>query len=410
MDSTKYSLMPFNYKLARFSLILRRAYPFLGELCARVNKYRVSKLYSMAATDGYNLYLDSESLSKLPEEALNFILLHELFHIILQHKYSKNVLKHERIYCNIAFDLVANWLIMRMEAELKYNKLPIIPVSGTCLSSDDLSLDPSNKIAESFLQQARQQGVLSSGPPLSVFIQWKSFKLEIQHMSLYACDVLGKDEFESFHTDADVQELLSSCRKSAGLGGLPVPLRNLVEEALRGRKLPWYLLLKQYLEAIKDDDFDFIPPDKRMLYSGMILPDSSENINALNNALIVLDVSSSVGRDELLAQIWQIYDVLSDLEFSGSIIAFAGEIHQEAPLTDKLSLKKFIDDLKTGGGTDWAEVVKYVKRQKQIPKPIVVFTDGYFYSFTEGLANVIFITQGEFPNQLKSLGKVVRVN
>jgi len=125
--------------------------------------------------------------------------------------------------------------------------------------------------------------------------------------------------------------------------------------------------------------------------------------------LIVLDVSCSVKKDELLAQIWLIYDVLNDLEFSGTIIAFAGEVHQEAPLINKLSLKRFIEELKTGGGTDWAKVVEYVKRKKQMPKPIIVFTDGYFFSFTEGLSNVIFITQEEFPTELKSLGKVVRV-
>jgi len=43
--------MPFPYKLARFSLLLRKAYPFLGELCMRVEKYRKEQR-GLASTDG----------------------------------------------------------------------------------------------------------------------------------------------------------------------------------------------------------------------------------------------------------------------------------------------------------------------------------------------------------------------
>jgi predicted metal-dependent peptidase len=163
------------------------------------------------------------------------------------------------------------------------------------------------------------------------------------------------------------------------------------------------------MEEIKSCEFDFLPPDKRMLYSDVILPDNNEELAELNNALIVLDVSSSVEKDELVAQVWQIRNLLSELEFTGSIIAFAGDVHQEGRLTDKKTLQKFIEGLKVGGGTDWAKVVEYVKRQPLMPAPILVFTDGYFYSFDEGLSNIVFITQEEPPPALKKLGKVIQV-
>ena len=408
-DSVEYSSMPFKYKLARFSLLLRKAYPFLGELCMRVTKYRKDDLLSPAATDGYNLYFDEERLGKLPEESLNFVLLHELFHIILRHRYPKDMPSRDQLYWNIAFDLIANWLIMSMQWTLKRNELPIIPVSGMCLSTDDLSHDPAHVIASSFIRQVEHQGVLSINPPPIIHIVWKSFEVDILDIGSFTCDLLTEYESGNPHVDADVRELLSSCRKSAGLYGLPSYIKDLMENLRLGRKLPWRLLFKRYLEAMTKDDFDFLPPDKRMLYSGMILPGSDESIEALNNALIVLDVSSSVQKDELLAQIWQISSVLSELRFTGSIIAFASGIHQKAALTDKRSLKKFIGGLQAGGGTNWADVVEYVRRLVQTPKPIVVFTDGYFFNFTEGLSNIIFITQEKPPRELYKLGKVVQV-
>jgi len=411
MDHMKFAAMPFPYKLARFSMILRKAYPFLGELCMRVNKYRRQNSFSMAATDGYHLYLDEERMAKLPEESFNFILLHELFHIVLRHTYPKDLAASKRIYWNIAFDLIANWLILQMKGGLSYRKLPVQPVSDTCLTLDDLSGDPSHSIAASFIRQATEQGAFSNVPPPPILIRWKSFQIEVLQEMWYIGDILSGDASDAPFTEADIQDLLSSCIKVAGLGGLPQYLRNLMDEVTQGRKLPWHILLRRYLEAMTDyDEFDYVPPDKRTLYRGLILPAHSEADIALQHALVVLDVSSSVGKDELLTQVWQIESMMRDLAYTGSIIAFACEVHQEAPLTDKPSLKRFIDELQVGGGTDWSSVVDFVKRQRLPPKPIIVFTDGYFFDFTEGLANVIFITQGEYPDALGKLGHIIRIN
>jgi len=79
----------------------------------------------------------------------------------------------------------------------------------------------------------------------------------------------------------------------------------LLEDIADRRKLPWFLLVKQYLEMTKEnDDYTFYPSDKRMLYSGLILSISNDEEKALTNALIVVDVSSSVNREELSAQKW----------------------------------------------------------------------------------------------------------
>jgi len=410
IDSVKYKAMPFEYKIARFSLILRKAYPFLGELCLRVEKYK-KEIQNLAATDGLNLYLNVEKLNELPEESLNFVLLHELFHIILRHAFPKDTLFYEKPYWNIGFDLVANWLIMSMERELKQKGLPVIPVAGTALSSEDLSGDPSHRIAESFIEQAKQQGLLSEMPPLFVEIQWKSFKAVVMNNS-FIFDILDKqDGIANPPTDADIKALLADCAKSAGNYGLPQHLQNLMDELTKGRILPWFLILKRYLEAGKNSiDFDFYPPDKRMLYSGMILPGETPNDEILNDALVVLDVSSSVDKEELSAQIWQIKSILIELDFNGSIISFGSKVYQEAILTDQSSLKNFIDDLEAGGGTDWADVVRYINEKKKTAKPIIVFTDGYFYSYDTGLTNLIFITQGTAPEKLQTLGKVIQIN
>ena len=86
METAKYKMLPLKYKLSRFSLLLRTAYPFLGEVCMRVEKYSRDSL-CLASTDGYRIYLNETHMNELPEECFNFILLHELLHIILRHRY-----------------------------------------------------------------------------------------------------------------------------------------------------------------------------------------------------------------------------------------------------------------------------------------------------------------------------------
>ena len=409
MDAAKYKTLPFRYKLARFCLLLRNAYPFLGEVCMRVEKYS-KDMRCLASTDGRRIYLNEIRMNELLEESFNFVLLHELFHILLWHRYPKDAQFYEKIYWNISFDLIVNWLILGMEFELRQHGLPILPISDTFLCLDDLSDDPSHRIANAFVQQAIQQGILSDSPPVFVVIKWKTFEATIANTADIVFDVLDADGADNAQSSSYMRELLASCMKAAGNEGLPWRLQGLMDELVNGRKLPWFIILKRYIEAsMSPEEFDFCPPDKRMLYCGMLLPASNMDDKALNNALIVLDVSSSVSRAELAAQIWQIKTVLSDLEFSGSILSFGSEVYQETLLTNRESLEKFIGDLNVGGGTDWAKVVKHIREKHPRTKPIIVFTDGYFYSFDTGLKNVIFVVMGKAPGALSSLGKVIEV-
>jgi predicted metal-dependent peptidase len=373
----------------------------------RVEKY-ISDSQGFAATDGYRLYLNEGKMNILPEETLNFILLHELFHIILYHRYPKDITYHEKVLWNISFDLIVNWLIQEMEHELRYHNIPILPSSNTYICSDDLSDDPSHKIANAFIQQTYQQGVLSEQPPLFVEITWKSFNAQILNTADFIFDVLDHKAMSNAPTYGEISDLLASCAKSAGNKGIPQHLKDLMNEFIKGRKLPWFLILKRFIEtSMNIDDADFCPPDNRLLYRKTILPASNVDDKALNNALIVLDVSSSVDKDELLAQLWQVNTVLCDLEFSGFILSFGSTVYQEKSLTDKESLKRYVNELNVGGGTEWSSVVHHIKENYPTAKPIIVFTDGYFFSFESGLKNVIFIVKGKAPSELRNLGNVI---
>jgi predicted metal-dependent peptidase len=407
----KYRDMPFNYKVARFSILLRHVYPFLGELCMRVKKHRKTS-EGLAETDGYHIYFNEEAMNAIPEEQFNFVMVHEILHIVLRHSYPDEMPFWQREYYNIAADLVINDLILHeMQSKLKWGGLPVIPVEGSAVSPDCLAEDPSNRITKAFLEQAIAQGVTGAEPPIVVELVWKNFITQILNHS-YIMDIItghGGEEDKS-QKESEAKELLEACQKTAGCDGLPNSLLEKLE-AITSRKLPWQVILRRYIEAIKGmDEQGFCPPDKRTIYSGMILPGENEEDKGLNNAIVVVDVSSSVGRDELSAQLWQVGRLLAELQFDGEILSFSGAVEKKGLLTDKKSLEAWVDGLPVGGGTSWLSVVNYVEKERKGARPIIVFTDGYFYSFETTLKNVILIVQGEYPEELADVGKVIRVN
>ena len=387
----------------------------------RVEKFRRDDIGGLAGTDGLRIYLDVARLNELPEEDLNFILLHELFHIILRHKYTRGLPNYERKYWNIAFDLYANWLMESMKQDLKRAGIPFQPLSGSIWTSDNLEKDPSHIIAQAFVGQALAQGILTDNPPPFIEIEWKNFKHVEPNFGGFALDVLeGEGSSESEPTDSEVTALLKDAAKAAGNSGLPKHLRDLWGKLSKGRSLPWYLLLKRYLQGlIESDDMGFCPPDKRVLYDEKILPaDSWSTGIELRNALVVIDVSGSVSKEELTKQLWQLKVILSELDFQGEIITFASDVIQVGKIGSKASLKKFVDEMQVGGGTSWESVVKWVKARRVQPRPIIVFTDGEFFEFTKGLSDVIFILQEENRNpfgnelvnaRLQEVGKVITI-
>jgi len=57
----------------------------------------------------------------------------------------------------------------------KLARFSMLLIKGTSLCNDDLSADLSHIIAKTFIQQAKDQGILSDNPPSFVEISWKSF-------------------------------------------------------------------------------------------------------------------------------------------------------------------------------------------------------------------------------------------
>ena len=93
---------------ARLSLLVR--YPFFGRLLLRL-KLGVAKC-GTACTDMKDVAFDPDFASRLSDEQLTFVLLHELYHCVLKH--CTRGVGRSRLLYNVSSDIVANSHILGM--------------------------------------------------------------------------------------------------------------------------------------------------------------------------------------------------------------------------------------------------------------------------------------------------------
>lgn len=97
---------------ARARLVQR--HPFFGKLLLRL-RYRFAPC-GTACTDMENIIFDIDFLGKLSDSELEFVLLHEVMHCVLQHCL-RGKGKINLIY-NIACDIVVNYFSLKLSATL----------------------------------------------------------------------------------------------------------------------------------------------------------------------------------------------------------------------------------------------------------------------------------------------------
>ena len=162
----------------------------------------------------------------------------------------------------------------------------------------------------------------------------------------------------------------AAAAKSQGL--LPAHIQRLVDSIL-DPKIPWSVMLRDFVERTARNDYNWAVPNRRYLQSGIILPSLvSEELPAI---VIAVDTSGSIGQAELDAFASEVTGVLGAYETTIHIVyCDAAVAHTETLTRADLPIK-----LKPhgGGGTDFRPVFEWVSKQGLTPAALVYLTDGY---------------------------------
>ncbi len=208
-----------------------------------------------------------------------------------------------------------------------------------------------------------------------------------------------------------VEFAFNAVKKSGGKGAdFENDLLNLKISKLKKSQLDWRAILNEVLSE-EVCDYSFLPVDKRFSESEFFLPDFNESDTAVKDVLFMVDTSASIDVEAL---------TVAFSEINGAIEQFKGKLSGKLGFFD-IDVRKVIDfdsveDIEKiapvgGGGTDFFSVFNYVNNldSSQISH-LIILTDGEAPYPNERMSKgipVLWLINNE--EQTPPWGKVARI-
>lgn len=342
-------------RLIQIRAELVRDMPFYGRLLLHL-KLGLSDCET-AYTDGTRLVFDPAFVEKLPDISLKFLMLHELYHCILNH-ISRGKGKIHTIY-NVACDIVVNSLILD-----SFN-MKEINVGGT----NAMHIAPDGNegklySAEEVYRQLMSKFGLNLDEALSNLID--------------AHDVW--ETVEGILLENLWKQRISKASKECGDGsGIPYGLKRYLKDISHNPKCNWRQILHDYIRHNRGD-YLFTPPDKRFSDSNVILPSFVEDVDGekVEKLWFLIDTSGSMSEEAVSESFYEIRDAVSMIGCLSGWLSFF-DIDVSSPVEfDTVEALDAIEPI-GGGGTSFARIFEVMPDyyKEDLPSHIIIMTDGY---------------------------------
>lgn len=372
---------------------------------------RYVAVYSMdrISTDGTAIYFSPDFLDKLYGYEMDYVLCHQILHIILGHCFAPLETVDDNIH--LAFDIKVNGLLYMLGFQReRYPHLG--DIQRKYRGSEQRASEA--KVKDIYENLSFSLYVIEEKSRRKFFCdsyEYWSFNKHShrqQVMIIDLPDIFGKG---SLNTEADgfsedeqgnvllvpgdnnpcndnseiirkwKQRAFGAMNLQAGTGKAFAVLsqcfkRELLETS--DASLNWRKILNNFIQE-NVADYSFSPPDRRFSELEFFLPDFNENESDIKDVLFMVDTSGSVDISTLT-------DVYSEIK--GAVRQFNGKLQGwlgffDTDVYDPLPFEN-IDDITRitpigGGGTDFRTVFEYIKEQQAEMnlQGIVIFTDGF---------------------------------
>lgn len=409
--------------------------------------YAIDENCETASTDGKKIYFGPDFLDKLSDSELDYIMMHEILHVVLQHCARTGDRNFEQF--NIACDIVVNSNILlsnnmdkksitlrefgesmhnlpngdegyKYTAEQVYEMLSFpkgIPSinSQTAGSNDASKKSSSSNNANSKGKSALEDNGSAKGG--SALKQAKQSQSNSKKSSATWDDHTkwGKEDDDTFR-DVWVKRFQDACEAisiqdpSNQRGVIPMCAERLLKE-LKKPQVDWRTILNDFIQE-EVVDYSFTPPDRRFDESPFFLPDFNEKDNKVEDILFMIDTSASMTDTMITAAYSEVKGAIDqfDGKLKGWLGFFDAEIVDPQPFADEEEFK-IIKPL-GGGGTDFQIIFEYIynNMQDNLPASIIILTDGYAPFPKEKMAMgipVLWLLNNEKVNP--KWGKIARI-
>lgn len=379
--------------------------------------YAVSEEIETACTDGVRITFGIDFLDSLSDSELDFVMMHEILHVVLQHCFRGDVEDPEAY--NIAADIVVNSNIM-LENGMKASSITLskygiamhVAPDGKegheytaeqvyAMLPKNLNKKGNNKSLGSAVGRAKKEISKEQHQPVQVWddhSQWGKYEED---------DTLRDVWLKRFEDAAEAIEIRDP---SNARGLLPAFAERILKE-LKKSQTDWHTILNDFVQE-EVVDYSFSPPDRRFDDSPFFLPDFNGKEDRVEDILFMIDTSGSMSDDMIAAAYSEVKGAID--QFNGKLKGWLGffdaAIIKPQPFSDENEFK--IIKPAGGGGTDFQIIFEYVfhHMSDKLPASIIILSDGYAPFPLEKLAGgipVLWLLNNEEVNP--PWGKVARI-
>ena len=394
------------YKIQESRGRLMESHPFFALLLMYLKFVAVPGMKKMS-TNGRCIYFSPDFVDKLYGYELDFILCHQIMHIICGDIWRP--FDREGDNYHFACDILTNiYLTNHGFTNERYPHLgevhlrvPGENVNPANMSAEEIfEILPYNlymfddRIRNKFLMDNdlwwSQKEDLGNSGELILDIPEMEGLLKTQTQVEISSSTDGDSLRQEWHGRAAlaVKSMKSAGKDDNGMGDVPEFVKRMIEK-MKEPTIDWKKILNSFIQE-RICDYSFSPPDRRFADTGFFLPDFNERDFVCKEVLFMADTSCSV-RDSELAIVYS--------EIKGAIEQFGGKLTGklgffDTDVTPPLPFDSVSDLMKIipygGGGTDFRVIFEYVRENcsRELPACIVIFTDG----------------DGPFPDESEALG------
>jgi len=337
-----------------------------------------------AYTDGYNKKYGNKFISKLTDQELRALVLHENLHVALKHiGRFKNEFKDNPHLMNASADYVVNDVITHLDDK----SLCKLPDGGLYHDKfhnwsvkqvyDYLKKENSEraKNAQSLEGEGSGDGDSQGGKGDGNSQGGKGMPTK----------TLDEHDFSASEqmTPEQVGELSDKIDRALRQGGILAgrmgsKMPRAIEELL-APKIDWRHELRDFVTSSTkgSEEFTWRRFNKRLMANDIYMPSlETDNVGEL---IIAIDTSGSIGSLELTEFASELASICSVCSPSGvRVLWWDTEVHGEQKFEPSQyeNIAKLLKPL-GGGGTHVSSVSDYINKHKIVAEGVIVFTDGY---------------------------------
>jgi predicted metal-dependent peptidase len=371
---------------ARVGLLLNHA--FFGNLATRLKLINSDDWCSTAATDGRNFYYNSKFIMMLKTKEVEFLVAHEILHVVYDHMGRRESRDHQLF--NIANDYAVN-------ADLKKHRIGEFITTVPCLYDQKYEGMTSEEIYDELMKNAKQVSLDQ------LVDQMIDDHLEGEGES--DGDEDGDDaknkskrpkmsEEERERLRQEIKQAVINAASSSEAGSIPKGVERLIKD-MTNPVMPWRDLIQINLTSAIRTDFSWMRPSRRSWHMDAIMPGMTPGQEI--DVVVAIDMSGSISDKQAQAFLAEVGGMMESFDgYRVHVFCFDTEIYNPQNFNSENMETIETYQPQGGGGTDFTAIFRHLVEQENVPKRLIVFTDGLpFGSWgTEDYCDTLWIIHG----------------